>query len=484
MDNRIWEHPIIDFRERRGKEIQFNFNGKPVKAYEGETIAAALYASGVKVFGKSIRFQRPRGWFCAIGKCSSCLMKVDGIPNVRTCITLVREGMNVEYQDPRPSLPEKTEFKREHIRTETDIAVIGGGPAGLSAVLSLSELGVDSLIIDENPWLGGQLIKQTHKFFGSKASYAGTRGIKIAEILLGELKKRNVKALENSSVIACYKEGEGFKIIAVKGYSRLYEINAKSLLVATGAMENMLTFPNNDLPGVCGAGGVQTLMNVYGVKPGENALMVGAGNVGLIVAYQLAQAGVNVKMIVEAAPRIGGYLVHAAKVRRMGIPILTRHSIKAAIGKDHVEGAVITKLDENWNPIEGTEFEVEVDLICLAVGLTPSTEILMQIGCEHAYIPELGGNVAIHDKFLKTTLDNVYLAGDVSGIEEASTAMMEGKVAAATAAIDMGVNVEKAERLREKSLHELELLRSSPFSQKVLAGKEKVYKLMEEIKGE
>ncbi len=223
-------------------------------------------------------------------------------------------------------------------------------------------------------------------------------------------------------------------------------------------------------------------MNACGIKPGNDALIVGAGNVGLIVGYQLIQAGVNVKMLVEAMPKIGGYIVHAAKLRRLGVPILTQHTIRAAKGKGHVEEATIVELDENWQPIEGTEKNINVDLICLAVGLTPSSEILFQAGCERAFIPELGGLVAIHNENLETTLDGIYVAGDVSGIEEANTAMMEGRITGANAAIALGKDRAKAERIKEEAARHLEALRASPFSKRISKGKEKIWKAWRDMK--
>ena len=213
-------------------------------------------------------------------------------------------------------------------------------------------------------------------------------------------------------------------------------------------------------------------MNVYGVKPGKNVLMVGAGNVGLIVSYQLLQAGMNVKMVIEALPTIGGYFVHAAKLRRFGVPILTSHTIKKAIGKERVEGAVIVKLDKNWKEIKNSEFNVDIDLICLAVGLTPSSEILFQAGCEMMYVPELGGHIALHNKNLETSVDGIYVAGDASGIEEASTAMMEGKVAGMDAAMKIGKK-KKIEQL-DDAKEQLKILRNGPFGEKGKVGKEKV----------
>ena len=93
---RIREHPVLDFK--RGKEVTFKYNGKEIKAYEGETIAAALHAAGIKKLKNSSKLSRPRGLFCAIGNCSSCLMEVDGVPNVKTCVTKVEEGMVVKEQ--------------------------------------------------------------------------------------------------------------------------------------------------------------------------------------------------------------------------------------------------------------------------------------------------------------------------------------------------------------------------------------------------
>jgi len=93
---RIEEHPILKFK--RGKKIKFKFEGKILEGYEGETIAAALHSNGVKILGESLEKQRPRGFYCAIGNCSSCLMVVDGIPNVKTCVTNLEEGMEVERQ--------------------------------------------------------------------------------------------------------------------------------------------------------------------------------------------------------------------------------------------------------------------------------------------------------------------------------------------------------------------------------------------------
>jgi len=323
----------------------------------------------------------------------------------------------------------------------TDILVVGGGAAGLSAAAEAAAAGAKVFILESDLHLGGQLIKQTHKFFGSKEEYAGTRGYKIADILLNEIEehKTNVSIHTNTTVTGYYPEDGVFS--AMRGEEEYFHISAKKTIVASGAQERLIPFPNNDLPGVYGAGAVQTLMNVYGVVPGNRVLMVGAGNIGLIVSYQMMQAGVEIAAIVEAAPRIGGYWVHAAKIRRLGVPIMLQHSIKKALGTDTVSGAIIHELDDKFSPT-GKETQIDCDVICLAVGLSPTTEILSQAGCAMRYVPQLCGYVPKRDRTLRTTHPGFWVAGDASGIEEASAAMVEGRIAGLCAANSLGLPVD------------------------------------------
>lgn len=214
-------------------------------------------------------------------------------------------------------------------------------------------------------------------------------------------------------------------------------------------------------------------MNVYGIKPGNVGLIVGSGNVGLILTYQLMQAGVEVAAIVEAMPRIGGYFVHAAKVRRLGVPIYTRHTILRALGKKQVEGAIIAKLDENWKPVPGSERKIECDFICVAVGLSPTHELLYQAGCEMKFIPELGGFVPLRTKHNETTVEGLYVAGDVAGIEEATAAIMEGKIAGLHAAIKLGYGGEEAKKELDEAIKDLEDFRTGPFGERIVRGLEK-----------
>ena len=481
MDRRICEHPILSFH--RGRKIVFYLDGQPIEAYEGESVAIALYAIGIDVFSWSPRLSRPRGLYCMIGKCSSCFMKVNGIPNTKTCRLPVREGLKVIRQKGWDTLIEHIDdyYEVETEELETDVLVIGGGPAGLEAALTAASYGLQVILVDEHFKLGGQLLKQTHKFFGNVELFGGLRGFQIAEEYVKKIASNlNIKALTGSSVYGVFREG----VIGAFSEKINYLIKPRAVIVATGAQERFLDFPNNDLPGVIGAGGVQTIMNEYGVKPGEKALVVGSGNVGLIVAYQLLQAGVRVDAVVEIMPEIGGWFVHAAKIRRYGIPILTRHTLKHVEGTLRVEKAVVIAVDEKYNPIPGSEKEFDVDLVLLAVGLEPDTRILIQAGAVMKYIPELGGLVPVRTRDLETTVRNMYVAGDSSGIEEATTAILEGRIAALSA-VSKFVDASKATQalgLMEETLRFLwNEYRASPLLARAERGKKIVTVTRDEL---
>lgn len=350
----------------------------------------------------------------------------------------------------------------------TELAIIGGGPAGLSAAITAASLGAKVTIIDRSDNLGGQLVKQTHMFFGSQKQYASTRGVDIADILMKDLEKYkdNIEIMTDATVLSMYEDG----VIAIEQNEKYIKLKPQSMIVATGASEKFLAFPNNDLPGIYGAGAVQTLMNLYGVAPGKSVVMVGAGNIGLIVSYQLMQAGINVKAILDASPKIGGYLVHASKIRRMGIPILTSHTIKYAHGTDTLEKVTLCRLDEKWQQIPGSEFDIETDVLCIAVGLSPLTELLWQQGCNMKYVPELGGHVPVRNENLETSIKGVYVAGDVAGVEEASSAMVEGRLAGLCAAKALGHVSPELEDKRKDCLEQLNSLRSGHVGEKIRSG--------------
>jgi sarcosine oxidase subunit alpha len=352
-----------------------------------------------------------------------------------------------------------------------DLIIIGGGPSGLCAAKTALEAGIDVLLIDRSPNLGGQLVKQTHKFFGSKAQYAKTRGFDIAKKLISDLDSfDNLEIKSNTTVTGLYPD----HVVTTYDNNEYLRYQAKAIIVATGASEKFLAFENNDLPGIYGAGAVQTLMNSYGVLPGSEIVMVGSGNIGLIVSYQLLQAGVKVKAIIEAAPTIGGYKVHASKIRRLGIPILTSTTVKRAIGKDSIEQIEIVSLDEKWNEIPNTSQFMSLDALCISVGLSPMHQLLSMVNAETKYINELGGFVPVIDEHLQTSIPNIFVCGDAVGIEEASSAMMEGYLTGLYVSSNLGKNHPNEKELIEHYEKQLSMLRDGPFGIKTKIGLEKL----------
>jgi sarcosine oxidase subunit alpha len=358
---------------------------------------------------------------------------------------------------------------------QKELIIIGGGPSGLCAAKMAAEAGVDVLLIERSPKLGGQLVKQTHKFFGSKNQYAKMRGYDIAKKLIGDLSElSHLEIKTDTTVVGLYPD-----YVVTTLHEDIYtKYQAKAIIVATGASEKFLAFENNDLPGIYGAGAIQTLMNLYGVLPGQEVVMVGSGNIGLIVSYQLMQAGVKVKAIVEAAKTIGGYKVHASKMRRLGVPIMTQTTVKKAIGKDHLEAIELVKLNDQWQEVPGTEEIIKLDALCISVGLSPMHQLLSMIGAKVKFVNELGGFVPVIDEHHQTSIKNVFSCGDAVGIEEASSAMMEGYLTGLYVVKCLGYNHPNQEELMKLYESQLDLLRDGPFGIKTKIG---LKKLREEL---
>ena len=353
---------------------------------------------------------------------------------------------------------------------ETDILVTGAGPAGLGAAIEAARSGARVLLADENRKAGGQLYKQIHKFFGSKAHHAGARGFQIADQLLREAEEAGVETWLDSRVLGLLDDGSA----AVLRNGVVEPVSARRTILATGAKENALAFPGWTLPGVMTAGAAQTFSNVHGTLVGRRILTVGSGNVGLIVSYQLMQAGAEIAALVAAAPQITGYQVHAGKIRRAGVPVRTSHTVVEARGRDRVEEAVIAQVDDHFRPIPGTEETLTVDTILLAVGLTPRAEISGMFHCETTYEGALGGILPIHDACMRSSCPEVYVCGDLAGVEEASTALEEGRLAGLHAAQSLGFSrpdgAERMETLQES----LRALRSGAHAARRLACKERI----------
>ena len=432
---RITDHPILKLPD--AQPFTFSFDGKPIEAMPGEMISSALFGAGIRIFGKHPKDGAPQGIFCANGQCSQCMVIADGLP-VKSCMTPAAPGMDVRSMDGLPTLPDVVDtpqLSEAEIR-DVDVLIVGGGPAGMSAALELANLDVDVLLIDDKDRLGGKLVLQTHKFFGSIAAvHAGTRGVDIGSRLAEQIDdKASVTVWLNSTAVAVFKDG----LVGVLKEDRYVLVRPRVLLAATGAREKALVFPGNTLPGVYGAGAFQTLVNRDLIKASEKLFIVGGGNVGLIAGYHALQAGIDVVGLVEALPECGGYKVHRDKLARMGVPIHTSHTVLSANGGEAVESVTIAQIDDKFQPLAGTEQTFACDTVLIAVGLDPVDEFT---------------NAA--ERFgLK-----IYAAGDAEEIAEASAAIFSGKIIGRQIALDLGLT---QEAIPEEWARTSEILKSRP----------------------
>ena len=417
-DFRIERHPILT--PPPAEDITIYWKGRPLSAKKGETISAALFAHGERIFSYHHKDHAPQGIFCANGQCAQCLVLADGLP-VKACMEFVRPGARLEPVNGLPELPRLTGPVRLGSIDELEIPVliIGGGPAGLSAAIELGKRDIKTLLVDDKHRLGGKLVLQTHRFFGSTETvYAGTRGIDIASKLENEVRGLpSVRVMLQSAALAVFSDR---KVGILAEGHRYVLVTPEVLLVTAGAREKSLAFPGNTLPGVYGAGAFQTLVNRDLVRSAERLFIVGGGNVGLIAGYHALQAGIPVVGLVEALPQCSGYKVHSDKLHRFGVPIYTSHTILSANGQDSVESVTIARVNDRFEPIPGTEKSFACDTILIAIGLDPVNEFYVKA-------QEFG---------LKALA-----AGDAEEIAEASAAIFSGKIKGLEVARALGQDV-------------------------------------------
>jgi sarcosine oxidase subunit alpha len=435
-DYRIERHPILT--PPPAQPVSITWKGRTLQARSGETIAAALFAHGERTFSFHPKDHAPQGIFCANGQCAQCLVLADGLP-VKACMELVRPGLRLEPVDGLPELPRV--FGSADMSPIEEIAVpaliIGGGPAGLSAAIELGKRGIETLLVDDKHRLGGKLVLQTHRFFGSyDMVYAGTRGIDIATKLESELGQfPSVRIWLQSSALAVYSDK---KVGILAEGNRYVLVQPQVLLVTAGAREKSLAFQGNTLPGIYGAGAFQTIVNRDLVRSSEKLFIVGGGNVGLIAGYHALQAGIPVVGLVEALPECSGYKVHRDKLARFGVPIYTSHTILSANGRDAVESVTIARLDEKWRPIAGTERSFACDTILIAIGLDPVNEFYLK--AQEFGLP-------------------AFAAGDAEEIAEASAAIFSGKIKGLEVARALGYDVGE---IKQEWYDTAEILKSRP----------------------
>jgi sarcosine oxidase subunit alpha len=377
--------------------FSFTFNGKPIEAQPGDSVGAALFRSGVRVFSRSFKSHRPRGLLCVAGRCPNCLMDVDGVPNVRACVTPARPGMTVKHQNAFPSLdfdllavnqklgwlmpvgwyyktftnrrawkavepwirraagvgaapptidklpPRLPEY--DHTYEHTEVAVVGGGPAGLTAAIEAAGRGRHVLLIDDQPELGGHL------------RYSPGEGERLQERLRQLKASEMIRTLAGATCFGLY-EGNLLGVLQPQPNAatreRLVHVRARHVIVATGAYEAPLLFENNDLVGVMLSSAVERMMGLYDVQPGKRAVVIGVDPRAAAISSRLRAGGIEVAATVpvgQVVRAMGSGRVQGVRTRERDIPcdllVVCGHLVPNA-GLLHQAGARL-----EWDPSKG-----------------------------------------------------------------------------------------------------------------------------------
>jgi thioredoxin reductase/bacterioferritin-associated ferredoxin len=356
--------------------------------------------------------------------------------------------------------------------TEVEIVIVGGGPSGMAAAIEAAQRGVSTVLIDENKNLGGRVLQpmdiQTNLFrresseeLVRKTLFKNFDDIRDrVRVLLGT----TVWGLFDRTTLAFVSEDGS---AASQG-----RIQAKKLIIPTGAMDRVIPFAGWTLPGVFTAGGLNQLIKYQKVLPGKRFLLAGTGPLQLVLANQLLNAGAEIAGIVQAVSYrdvmdnissllSGGSLLargikYLLKIRRRHVPVYPSHVIIEARGKKEVEGAVIARVDRSWRPIRGMEKEISVDTIACAYGLIPSIELARLCGCHQRFDEKTGTFEIEHDEHMETSVPGIFVAGDAVTIKGYSAAIEEGRIAGLAACSQLGyLDPKEADRLMESSRRKL-----------------------------
>jgi len=322
-----------------------------------------------------------------------------------------------------------------------DCVVVGGGPAGLAVARTASRHGVRVMLIDENAELGGQYYRQMPA--GFRAAGGGPLGKESVEgrRLIDEVRTLGVELCLDAVVWGIFDQ----RTVAVATREATSLIDAETLVLAPGAYDRPVPFPGWTLPGVLTAGGAQNLMKGYRVLPGRRVLVAGSGPLLLVVAHYLLHGGARVVAICEASPmrqlwRYAHRLLphldfvqqgyrYRKEIKDAGVPFLTGHVIRRALGNGEVTGAVVSRCDDDWAPIGGSEQSFDVDTVVAGYGFVSSLELSRLAGCEHRWEPALGGWVPARNREMESTVPGVFIVGDGAGVAGSAVALEEGHVA-------------------------------------------------------
>ena len=315
-----------------------------------------------------------------------------------------------------------------------DIVIIGGGPAGLAAAAAAKKNGIDSiLILERDKELGGILNQCIHNGFGLHTFKEELTGPEYAQRFIDQVNALGIECFLNTMVMDISHE----KVVtAMNRTDGLFEIQAKAVILAMGCRERSrgaLNIPGYRPAGIYSAGTAQRLVNMEGLMPGREVVILGSGDIGLIMARRMTLEGAKVKVVAELMPYSGGLKRNIVQcLDDYGIPLKLSHTVVDIKGKERLEGVTLAEVDNTGKPIPGTEEEYSCDTLLLSVGLIPENELSRGMGVEMSKVTS--GPVV--NESLETNIEGVFACGNVLHVhdlvdfvsEEAGTA---GKNAAA-----------------------------------------------------
>ncbi|MFQ5614121.1 MAG: NAD(P)/FAD-dependent oxidoreductase [Anaerolineae bacterium] len=341
----------------------------------------------------------------------------------------------------------------------TDIVVVGAGPAGVAAAVTAARAGAQVTLVDEYSRPGGQYFKQPAALRDPNEfppSLAGN--IQQGRELLAGLDHPNLD-LRCNTLVWNVTAGRRLSLFGPDGPD---ELEAERLIIASGAYERVMPFPGWTLPGVMTVGGAQLLLKGQSLRAGRRVLLAGTGPLLQLAGVQLLEAGAEVAAIVELQSRktfltqapkfwgqwdkVGQGLAHQRQLKKAGVPLKFGQAVVRALGAHEVEGAVIAKVDAGGRPKAGSQERLEVDTVCLNFGFVPATELARLAGCEQRFEPHFGGLATVTDENLETSQPGIFAAGEVRGIGGVDVALLEGRIAGAAAARQLGYEPEEGDQ--------------------------------------
>lgn len=292
-----------------------------------------------------------------------------------------------------------------------DVVVIGSGPGGLAAAVKAKKEGAeDVLVIERDMELGGILLQCIHNGFGLEIFDEDLPGPSYAQRYIDETLELGVEVLLDTIVL---EVTPGRKLYASSKQYGFVEIEARAIVLAMGCRERtraMIQIPGMRPAGVYTAGTAQRFTNIEGKLPGENVVILGSGDIGMIMARRLTFEGAKVKRVLEILPYLSGLTRNYVQcLQDFDIPLQFKHTVKFIHGKDRVEAVEIAEVDDNWNYIPGSEEMIPCDTLLLSVGLIPENELSRQAGV--ILDPITGGPYV--DESRQTNIDGIFAAGNV-----------------------------------------------------------------------